>query len=104
MKITSVNNELVKETAKLLKSKHRDESGLFIIEGEKGVNEAFQAGLDILQLFVLEGFGNYTHKNIIECILRAGKLSCRGERHDVVRKRALVPRHVWDGANFFKIF
>ena len=40
MKITSVNNDLVKETAKLLKTKYRDESGLFLIEGEKGVSEA----------------------------------------------------------------
>ena len=33
MKITSVNNDLVKETAKLLKGKYRDETGLFLIEG-----------------------------------------------------------------------
>ena len=66
MKITSVNNDLVKETAKLLKSKYREESGLFLIEGEKGVAEALQAGIDIRQLFVLEGFGDYTHKNLVE--------------------------------------
>ena len=65
MKITSVNNDLVKETAKLLRGKYRDESGLFLIEGEKGVAEALQAGIDIRQLFVLEGFGNYTHKNLM---------------------------------------
>lgn len=66
MKITSVNNDLVKETAKLLRGKCRSESGLFLIEGEKGVAEALQAGIDIRQLFVLEGFGNYTHKNLVE--------------------------------------
>lgn len=55
MKITSVNNDLVKETAKLLKGKYRDETGLFLIEGEKGVKEAINAGLEIKQIFVLEG-------------------------------------------------
>ena len=55
MKITSVNNDLVKETAKLLRGKYRDETGLFLIEGEKGVNEAIQAGVDIEYIFVLEG-------------------------------------------------
>ena len=31
MKITSVNNELIKETAKLLQRKYRDEKGLFFV-------------------------------------------------------------------------
>ena len=54
MKITSVNNDLIKETAKLLKGKYRDEKGLFLIEGEKGVEEAISAGLKIVYLFVLQ--------------------------------------------------
>lgn len=55
MKLTSVNNDLVKETAKLLKNKYRSESGLFLIEGEKGVEEAIDSGLDILRIFVQSG-------------------------------------------------
>ena len=66
MKITSVNNELVKETSKLLKSKYRDETGLFLIEGEKGVSEAIDAGLSIERIFVLEGLGGYASDNTIE--------------------------------------
>ena len=66
MKITSVNNELVKETAKLLKGKYRDESGLFLIEGEKGVNEAINAGLNIERIFVLEGIKGYPEGKVIE--------------------------------------
>ena len=65
MKITSVNNDLVKETAKLLKSKYRNETGLFLIEGEKGVNEAILAGLDIQHIFTLENSG-FSHENAIE--------------------------------------
>lgn len=66
MKITSVNNDLVKETAKLLKSKYRDESGLFLIEGEKGVKEALQSGLKIEKIFKLEGLKEFSGENVIE--------------------------------------
>ena len=66
MKITSVNNDLVKETAKLLKGKYRDETGLFLIEGEKGVKEAIEAGINIERIFVLEGINDYPEEKIIE--------------------------------------
>ena len=66
MKITSVNNDLVKETAKLLKGKYREETGLFLIEGEKGVKEAIEAGVNIKQIFVLEGYKNYAEEITIE--------------------------------------
>ena len=66
MKITSVNNELVKDTAKLLKSKYRDESGLFLIEGEKGVKEAIEFGIAIDKIFVLENYKTFVGENVIE--------------------------------------
>ncbi len=66
MKITSVNNELIKETSKLLQKKYRDETGLFIIEGEKGVSEAIEAGLDIKNVFVLTGLESFKNLNPIE--------------------------------------
>ena len=66
MKITSVNNDLVKETAKLLRSKHRDETGLFLIEGEKGVKEAIEAGIEIERIFILEGVVDFASNNTIE--------------------------------------
>lgn len=56
MKITSVNNELIKETAKLLRGKYRDESGLFLLEGKKCIEEAIQSGLEIEHIFSTEGF------------------------------------------------
>ena len=40
MKITSVNNELVKETAKLLQRKYRKEN--FLLEGIKCIEEAIE--------------------------------------------------------------
>lgn len=66
MKITSVNNDLVKETAKLLKGKYREESGMFLIEGEKGVKEAIQAGLEIVRIFKLESLSDFSGDNVIE--------------------------------------
>ncbi len=53
MKITSVNNELVKETAKLLQKKYRKD--LFLLEGVKCIEEAVNFGLEIVHLFVEEG-------------------------------------------------
>ena len=41
MEITSVNNELVKETVKLQQKKYRDKEQKFILEGDKCVREAF---------------------------------------------------------------
>ncbi len=70
MKITSVNNELIKETAKLLKSKHRDESGLFILEGEKCIEEAIQSGLEIKHIFSTEGFEDLPQRiEVTEAVL-----------------------------------
>ncbi|MBQ6515943.1 RNA methyltransferase [bacterium] len=51
MKITSVNNDLIKETAKLQNKK----SEKFLIEGQKAIQESIDAGIKIETLFVLEG-------------------------------------------------
>ena len=50
--ITSVNNEIIKETAKLSLKKYRDESGLFLLEGEKAATEAINAKLKIKNIFI----------------------------------------------------
>lgn len=65
MKITSVNNELVKETAKLLQRKYRKER--FLLEGIKCIEEAIEYGLEIEHLFVLEGSADFSNfENRIE--------------------------------------
>lgn len=54
MEITSTNNNLVKETLKLHQKKYRTESGKFLLEGSKGINEAFNSGkVKIEYVFVL---------------------------------------------------
>lgn len=52
--ITSVNNDLVKETVKLQQKKYRDKENKFLLEGFKCVEEAFNAGLEIENVFVLK--------------------------------------------------
>lgn len=51
MEITSVNNDLVKETVKLQQKKYRTEK--FLLEGFKAIEEAFNAGIKIDYAFVL---------------------------------------------------
>ena len=50
--ITSVNNSLVKETAKLLQKKYRDSENKFILEGFKAIDEAYNLGIEINYIFV----------------------------------------------------
>lgn len=52
MEITSVNNELVKQIAKLQQKKYRDEEKKFLLEGFKSIEEAFKSGIEIEQVFV----------------------------------------------------
>ena len=52
MEITSVNNDLVKETVKLQQKKYRIEK--FLLEGYKAIEEAYNAGLRFDYAFVLK--------------------------------------------------
>ena len=52
--ITSVNNDLVKETVKYKQKKYRDKENKFLLEGEKCICEAFYAGINIEYVFVLK--------------------------------------------------
>ena len=61
MIITSVNNELVKETTKLLQKKYRKTH--FLLEGIKCIEEAIESGLEIERLFVLEGLNEFANFN-----------------------------------------
>lgn len=52
MEITSVNNELVKESAKLQQKKYRTQSGKFLLEGYKAIKEAYDCGIKLDKIFV----------------------------------------------------
>lgn len=55
MEITSTTNTLVKEVAKLAQKKYRNETKLFLIEGQKAVEEAFALNLEFKHIFILKG-------------------------------------------------
>lgn len=52
MKITSTNNELIKQYSKLLQKKYRTETGKFLLEGYKAIKEAYDFGIEIDCIFV----------------------------------------------------
>jgi len=53
MKITSVNNQLVKDTVKLHQKKYRDKTGLFVLEGYHMYEEAMRYG-DVQYVFTID--------------------------------------------------
>ena len=64
MEITSINNELVKETVKLQQKKYRDKENKFLLEGWKCVEEAIAAGLKIDYIFTTNN-KKYKYDNVI---------------------------------------
>lgn len=74
MLITSIENEKIKEVLKLKDKKYRDRTGLFLVEGEHLVLEAYRAGLiDTVLLeqdsvFPIDEEIIYVTKNILDKI------------------------------------
>jgi len=64
MEITSVNNELVKQTVKLQQKKYRNAEKKFLLEGFKAIKEAFDFGIEIEHVFVLNS--NISKYNFIK--------------------------------------
>lgn len=52
MEITSVNNDLVKNTVKLQQKKYRNIEKKFLLEGFKAIKEAFDSGIILEHVFV----------------------------------------------------
>lgn len=51
-KITSTTNEIVKKAAKLSQKKYREETGLFLAEGEKAIKGLLQTEFKLVELFL----------------------------------------------------
>src|SRR5574344_600911 len=54
IEITSVNNELVKDTTKLQQKKFRNSENKFLLEGFKVIKEAYDFNIEIEHVFVLK--------------------------------------------------
>ena len=63
MIITSLDNDNVKKWKKLCKKKYRDEYGIYLVEGEHLVEEAYKSGV-LDKVLVLDG-EDYSYDNII---------------------------------------
>lgn len=63
MVITSLDNDNVKKWKKLCKKKYRDEFGIYLVEGEHLVEEAYKSGV-LDKVIVLDG-EDYSYDNII---------------------------------------
>ena len=63
MIITSLDNDNVKKWKKLCKKKYRDEFGIYLVEGEHLVEEAYKSGV-LDKVIVLDG-ESYLYDNII---------------------------------------
>lgn len=97
MKITSVNNDLVKETAKLQQRKYREDSGLFLLEGEKCINEAISSGVEIVNVFVAEGYDKFPDIDtfeVTEAILSKISTTTSAPKAVAVAKQK---KQVWSG-------
>ena len=63
MEITGINNQTVKEVVKLQQKKYRNETGKFLLEGVKSIEEALDYGIEFDKIFVLsEKGGKYGGK------------------------------------------
>ena len=49
--ITSTTNKTVKDTSKLQQKKFREETGLFLAEGEKAIKGIIEAGFEVISIF-----------------------------------------------------
>ena len=55
--MTTLSLNKIKQLRALSNKKEREEQGLFIIEGEKVVNEAIESGFEIVEIFRTSDIG-----------------------------------------------
>ena len=93
MEITSVNNDLVKQTVKLQQKKYRTEK--FLLEGFKVIDEAYKSGIEIDYVFCKnpEQYGFLKEKLILtnEAVLK--KISTTDTAPDAV---AVARKRIYD--------
>ena len=111
MVITSVNNEHIKELAKLKDKKYRDSSNLFLVETEHLVLEAFKEGLvkelilDKDALFPLDVTTTYVNREVMkklsstESIPKVMAVVYKKEENLNVGEKILVLDNIQDPGN-----
>ena len=71
--ITSKDNKIYKQCLSLTTKKHRDKTGLYLVEGEKIVKEAYDAGM--VETIILDaGYAKGIHFQGVDIVFMMGKL------------------------------
>lgn len=65
--ITALDNKYVKLAASLKTQKGRTENGLFLLEGQKLIDEAEKSGFEFVKIFVTDGFADRYVKYADRC-------------------------------------
>lgn len=76
----SISKNELRQVRSLAQKKYRDESGLFVVEGEKMVSEALSSGFEVLSVYRKEDIGE-------EAMARLSSLSSPSPVLAVVRQR-----------------
>ncbi len=99
--ITNTTNPQIKEIAKLSQKKYRDELGLFLVEGQKCIEQAANSNYEIQQVFVLaDKYDKYKFlENKLVCVNEAviKKISTTQSPCEAV---AIVQQKIFDVSSF----
>lgn len=110
MEINSVNNKRIKEICKLKEKKYKDITGLFLVEGEHLIYEAYKQGL-LKEVFVLSGEDfdidapvNYVSREVMKKITSLDTISnvigiCSKKKEEKIGKRLLILDDIQDPGN-----
>ncbi len=98
--ITSLDNERIKKIVKLKEKKHRDNEGLFIVEGEHLVTEAKEAGFLVEELRMDVDVSSNVMKKILstESLVKVVGV-CKMSNKKEITNRILLLDNVQDPGN-----
>lgn len=94
--MSGITNAEIKHVRSLAQKKFRDESGLFIVEGEKMVSEAQKSGFEVVSVYRKDEIGE-------EAMSRISQLSTPSPVLAVVKKPAVSPDFttMFDNGGFY---
>jgi RNA methyltransferase, TrmH family len=92
MKITSRQNQRIKDAAKLRERRHRQREQRFLIEGVRELSRAIQAGVPIVEAFISSDFADSREDDPLLTALRQQSVPIHNVATDVFEKLAYGDR------------
>ncbi len=100
----AISNNEVKRVKALLQKKFRDEEGLFVVEGEKMVEEAMRSGYRVREVYRREEIGEEAMKRISALASPSPVLAVVEKPGDVYVDEAMELKGLWaDGGLFLAL-